>query len=199
LPFFAPALGTLFALGAALATYEWRRSAERWSDKDLRVPAINPLQIPAAITFAAIFAVISVVTAAIRLAFGQTGVLVLAALVGVTDIDPFVINIAQGGLAGLSIAGLCAAILIAASSNNIAKAIYALGFGGIETSRRRHRCCSFWPCWGLLPRLFTCCCTLKIDPTEKLSPSSGWRPIESASAATFANSEFSATSKVERS
>jgi uncharacterized membrane protein (DUF4010 family) len=131
LPFFAPALGTLFALGAALATYEWRRSAERWSDKDLRVPAINPLQIPAAITFAAIFAVISVVTAAIRLAFGQTGVLVLAALVGVTDIDPFVINIAQGGLAGLSIAGLCAAILIAASSNNIAKAIYALGFGSL--------------------------------------------------------------------
>ena len=126
----------LFALGAALATYEWRRSAERWSDKDLRVPAINPLQVPAAITFAAIFVLISVVTAAIRLAFGQTGVLVLAALVGATDIDPFVINIAQGGVAGLSIAGLCAAILIAASSNNIAKAIYALGFGGIETSRR---------------------------------------------------------------
>ena len=132
----APALGMLFALGAALATYEWRRSAERWSDKDLRVPAINPLQVPAAITFAAIFVLISVVTAAIRLAFGQTGVLVLAALVGATDIDPFVINIAQGGVAGLSIAGLCAAILIAASSNNIAKAIYALGFGGIETSRR---------------------------------------------------------------
>ena len=132
----APALGMLFALGAAFATYEWRRSAERWSDKDLRVPAINPLQVPAAITFAAIFVLISVVTAAIRLAFGQTGVLVLAALVGATDIDPFVINIAQGGVAGLSIAGLCAAILIAASYNNIAKAIYALGFGGIETSRR---------------------------------------------------------------
>src|SRR6516164_5304320 len=132
----APALGMLFALGAALATYEWRRNAKRRSDKDLRVPAINPLQVPAAITFAAIFVLISVVTAAIWLAFGQTGVLVLAALVGATDIDPFVINIAQGGVAGLSIAGLCAAILIAASSNNIAKAIYALGFGGIETSRR---------------------------------------------------------------
>jgi uncharacterized membrane protein (DUF4010 family) len=132
----APALGTLFALGVVLATYEWRRVAERQSDKDLRVPAINPLQIPAAITFAVIFVVISVVTAAIRTAFGQTGVLLLAALVGATDIDPFVINIAQGGVAGLSVAGLSAAILIAASSNNIAKAIYTLGFGGVKSSRR---------------------------------------------------------------
>lgn len=132
----APALGALFALGAALAAYEWRRTAERPSDTNLQVPAINPLQIPAAITFAAIFVVISVITAWIRTTFGQVGVLVLAALVGATDIDPFVINIAQGGLSGLSVGALSAAILIAASSNNIAKAAYALGFGGVESSRR---------------------------------------------------------------
>ena len=132
----APALGTLFAVGAALATYEWRRSAERQSDTNLHVPAINPLQIPTAITFAVIFVVISVITESIRTAFGQTGVLVLAGLVGVTDIDPFVINIAQGGLPGLSATVLSATILIAASSNNIAKAFYALSFGGFKFSRR---------------------------------------------------------------
>jgi len=76
----APALGTLFAVAAALATYEWRRSAERPSDTNFQVPAINPLQIPAAITFAVIFVVISVITESIRTAFGQTGVLILAAL-----------------------------------------------------------------------------------------------------------------------
>jgi uncharacterized membrane protein (DUF4010 family) len=80
--------------------------------------------------------VISIISAAIRDAFGQTGILTFAALVGVTDIDPFVINIAQGGVADLSISALCAAILIAASSNNVAKAIYALGFGGVESLRR---------------------------------------------------------------
>jgi uncharacterized membrane protein (DUF4010 family) len=132
----APALGTLFAVGAALATYEWRRSAERPSDTNLQVPAINPLQIPAAITFAVIFVVISVITESIRTAFGQTGVLVLAALVGATDIDPFVINIVQGGVPDISPTVLSAAILIAASSNNIAKATYALSFGGVESSRR---------------------------------------------------------------
>ena len=41
-----------------------------------------------------------------------------------------------GGVAGFSMAGLSAAILTAASSNNIAKAIYAPGFGEVEFSRR---------------------------------------------------------------
>lgn len=131
----APALGTLFAVGAALATYEWRKSEPRQSDS-LQVSAINPLQISTAITFAVIFVVISVITETIRTAFGQTGVLVLAGLVGVTDIDPFVINIAQGGVPGLSATVLSATILIAASSNNIAKAFYALSFGGFKFSRR---------------------------------------------------------------
>jgi uncharacterized membrane protein (DUF4010 family) len=36
----------------------------------------------------------------------------------------------------LSVSALSAAILIAASSNNIAKALYAVGFGGVESSRR---------------------------------------------------------------
>jgi len=132
----APALGILFALGAAMAAYEWRRIAKRHDDVNLSVPAINPLQIPTALIFAVVFVVISVLTEAIRTAFGQTGILLLAALVGVTDIDPFVINIAQGGVTGLSVTALSAAILIAASSNNIAKTLYALGFGGVESSRR---------------------------------------------------------------
>jgi uncharacterized membrane protein (DUF4010 family) len=119
-----------------MAAYEWQRIAERQDDVNLSVPAINPLQIPTAITFAVVFVVISVLTEGIRTAFGQTGILILAALVGVTDIDPFVINIAQGGVTGLSVTALSAAILIATSSNNIAKAIYAIGFGGVEASRR---------------------------------------------------------------
>jgi len=47
-----------------------------------------------------------------------------------------VINIAQGGVSGISPTVLSATILIAASSNNIAKAIYALSFGGFKFSRR---------------------------------------------------------------
>ena len=60
----------------------------------------------------------------------------ISALVGVTDIDPFVLNIAQGGVAGLPVAVLSAAVLIAASSNNLAKAAYAIAFGGGHAARR---------------------------------------------------------------
>src|SRR6478672_3911783 len=56
--------------------------------------------------------------------------LLLAAVVGVTDIDPFVLNLAQGGTSGISNGAIAAAILIAASSNNLLKAGYATSFAG---------------------------------------------------------------------
>jgi uncharacterized membrane protein (DUF4010 family) len=62
--------------------------------------------------------------------FGTSGIYTLAAIVGVTDIDPFVLNLAQGGTTGLSESALAAAILIAASSNNVVKAFYAAFFAG---------------------------------------------------------------------
>jgi uncharacterized membrane protein (DUF4010 family) len=130
-----PALVALFVLGVAMAVYEWRRGTKERAAA-FAVSATNPLQIPTAVTFAAIFVVISIATVWIKDSFGQTGVLVLAAIVGASDIDPFVINLAQGGVSGLSVAALSAAILIASSSNNLAKAGYALGFGGVEGARR---------------------------------------------------------------
>jgi uncharacterized membrane protein (DUF4010 family) len=132
----APALLALFAIGAAMAAYEWWRLGERAPEAGLPLPAKNPLQITTAAIFAALFVVISIVSAWVRGAFGQGGVLGLAAVVGVTDIDPFVLTVAQGGVAGMSMAGLSAAIVIAASSNNAMKAAYALGFGGIDGARR---------------------------------------------------------------
>ena len=124
----APALAALCAIGAALAVYEWRRP--RTAKTNLAVLPKNPLQIPTALIFAALIVVISIVSAWVRGAFGESGILVLSAVVGATDIDPFVLNIAQGGIAGMSLTSLCAAVLIAASSNNVAKAAYAIGFGG---------------------------------------------------------------------
>jgi uncharacterized membrane protein (DUF4010 family) len=131
----APALSAAFAIGAALAIYEWRRTRERQSE-GLGISAANPLQVSTAVTFAVIFVVVSLLTDWIRRTFGQTGVLLLAALVGATDIDPFVINIAQGGVSGLSNAMLSGAIMIAASANNVAKAAYAVSFGGVQSARR---------------------------------------------------------------
>ena len=131
----APGLAALSAIGAMLAIYEWRRPRPRNARTNLAVAPKNPLQIPTALIFAVLIVVISIVSAWVKGAFGESGILVLSAVVGLTDIDPFVLNIAQGGIGGMSVASLCAAVLIAASSNNVAKAAYAVGFGGAGARR----------------------------------------------------------------
>jgi uncharacterized membrane protein (DUF4010 family) len=90
----------------------------------------NPLELGPAALFAALFVAVSFVSNWAKSEFGASGIYTLAAIVGVTDIDPFVLNLAQGGTTGMSNSALTAAILIAASSNNILKALYAAFFAG---------------------------------------------------------------------
>src|SRR5262249_43338940 len=100
----------------------------RGKNDGLRAPhdrAVTP-----AAFFAASFGVVSLASTWVKTAIGASGLLWLAGIVGVTDIDPFVLNLAQGGLAGATTQILTASVLIAASSNNLLKAIYALTFAG---------------------------------------------------------------------
>jgi uncharacterized membrane protein (DUF4010 family) len=90
----------------------------------------NPLELGAAAIFAILFIMTSLVSTWATKQFGVTGIYTLAAIVGISDIDPFVLNLAQGGLSGVPISAVVAAILIAASSNNILKAFYAASFAG---------------------------------------------------------------------
>jgi uncharacterized membrane protein (DUF4010 family) len=89
----------------------------------------NPLKLGAAVAFSVLF-MTSLLSTWVKSEFGIAGIYSLAAIVGITDIDPFVLNLAQGGTSGVSDTALAAAILIAASSNNILKAAYAAGFAG---------------------------------------------------------------------
>jgi uncharacterized membrane protein (DUF4010 family) len=130
----APALGALSLAGFVICLLQYRldRPAQ---DAPARgaIPAAttsNPLELGAAAVFAALFVAVSVVSALAQSKFGISGIYGLAAIVGVTDIDPFVLNLAQGGVAGEPGTALAAAILIAASSNNILKAVYAASFAG---------------------------------------------------------------------
>jgi hypothetical protein len=51
-------------------------------------------------------------------------------VIGVSDINPFVLSLAQGGIASLPNGALAEAILIAIASNNAVVAVYAMAFGG---------------------------------------------------------------------
>jgi uncharacterized membrane protein (DUF4010 family) len=100
------------------------------SQPPLQPSAVNPLELGPAVIFAGLFIAVSLVSNWAKTQFGTAGIYTLAAIVGVTDIDPFVLNLAQGGTSGMSETALAAAILIAASSNNILKALYAAVFAG---------------------------------------------------------------------
>jgi uncharacterized membrane protein (DUF4010 family) len=124
-----PASAFLFIVGAAAAWREWRK-IEPGAAEDLAVPAANPLQLTTTLIFGALFMAVSLVTGWVEAVFGQTGVFTLAVLVGASDIDPFVLNLAQGGVPNMPLSAVAAAVLIAGSANNLAKAGYAIGFGG---------------------------------------------------------------------
>jgi uncharacterized membrane protein (DUF4010 family) len=127
----APALAVLLFLALALALLLRARHHVEASAAMIKSdqPA-NPLELSAAAVFALSFVAVSLASTWVKSAIGASGLLWLAAIVGVTDIDPFVLNLAQGGLTGTTTQILTAAVLIAASSNNLLKAAYALAFAG---------------------------------------------------------------------
>lgn len=127
-----PPLAGLFVCGGALAVWHWGRKRAHGTSNDLA--ARNPLQMTAAIVFAVSYVLISVITNWVKGSFGAAGVILLALAVGLTDITPFVTSLAQGGTANLPHGFVIAAILTAASSNNLLKAAYTVAFGGRDAA-----------------------------------------------------------------
>ncbi len=130
----APSLCCLSLAGLLICALQYRfaplSSQDAKSVATLPAAAVNPLELGPAALFAVLFIAVSFVSNWAKAQFGTSGIYTLAAIVGVTDIDPFVLNLAQGGTTGMSESALAAAVLIAASSNNILKALYAAFFAG---------------------------------------------------------------------
>ncbi len=130
----APALCGLSLAGIVICALQFRRGKQSVASNSpasaLHRTGGNPLELGPAAIFASLFVAVSFVSNWAKAQFGTSGIYALAAIVGVTDIDPFVLNLAQGGTAGMSNDALAAAILIAASSNNVLKALYAAFFAG---------------------------------------------------------------------
>ena len=93
----------------------------------------NPLELGAALLFAALFVGMLVITQLVLRYLGQAGVYSLAGLMGVTDVDPFIMGMTQAGGATTSLNVAASAILIAAASNNLAKGIYAYALSDRKT------------------------------------------------------------------
>lgn len=130
----APTLLALCALGIVLAGACYLAAEEGSAARSTVALPKNPLELSTALVFAATFVVVALLSSWVKGRFGHAGFYSLAAVVGVTDIDPFVLSVAQGSLPGTTTVVLAVAVLVAASSNNVLKAVYAAIFGGLRRS-----------------------------------------------------------------
>jgi uncharacterized membrane protein (DUF4010 family) len=95
----------------------------------------NPLEMTSAFTFAAIFLAILVATKVVAERFGNTGVLIMAVIMGAADVDPFILGLTQTIGTGLDLGVAALAVVIASAVNNFMKGIYAAIFGSRRTGR----------------------------------------------------------------
>jgi len=92
----------------------------------------NPFEVKPAIGFALFFVVLSVLTAFVKATSGASGLMGLSALVGATDITPFILSLVRDTEGGFRL--LNAAILLSLMSNTIAKGLY---FGVLSKNVRK--------------------------------------------------------------
>ena len=140
---------------AVIVGWLWTRRADSSAQAIQReFEPKNPLELLAAFLFAALFLAMLVATQLAVTYLGRAGVNTLAAIMGVTDVDPFIMGMTQaaGTLAPLKVAA--AAVLIAAASNNLVKGIYAYGLADRKTGTQSLALLTVLATLGLAPLLW---------------------------------------------
>jgi uncharacterized membrane protein (DUF4010 family) len=121
--------------GVAIASgFIWARRPDKTGTKLAReYEPRNPLELRAAFLFAFLFLLMITATQLAVAYLGRAGINTLAAIMGVADVDPFILGITQTAGAGTVLKLGAEAILIAAASNNFVKGIYAYFFADRKT------------------------------------------------------------------
>ncbi len=126
-------LGTI----AAAAGWLWTRRADKGAQTmQLDLEPKNPLELITAFLFAALFLAMLVITQLAVTYLGRAGIDTLAAIMGVSDVDPFIMGLTQAPSTSAAPTVAAGAILIAAASNNVIKGIYAYSLAGRRTGRQ---------------------------------------------------------------
>jgi len=82
---------------------------------------------------------------------GNRGAYILGAVIGFADVDPFILSMTQSGGATTQLSVSAGAILLAVSSNNLAKGIYAFSFGSRRAGIQSLALLSVLAAAGLIP------------------------------------------------
>ena len=121
----APSFVVLAGLAAGTGWFWAHRHDPSSKEVTRGVESKNPLELGAALFFAFLFVLLLVATRYVATYLGRAGVYSLAAIMGVSDVDPFIMGMTQAAGKHTLLQVGAASILIAAASNSIFKGIYA--------------------------------------------------------------------------
>jgi uncharacterized membrane protein (DUF4010 family) len=145
----------VLALGAVGAGWWWstRGKGQPKGERAAVLPR-NPLQLEAAVVFAVLLTAVLVLTQLVTTHLGKGGTYAFAAVMGVSDVDPFILGLTQtaGKLTPLQVAA--ASVVIAAASNNLIKGIYAVVFAKERGGRLALGALTGLAIVGLVPLFF---------------------------------------------
>ena len=117
----------VFALITLIISFVYYKKATNETSK-IETEDRNPLELGTAFVFAILFIVTMFITNFVVNNYGTTGLNILSFIIGMTDIDPFILALLTGKY-NIDAAAVASAMLIATGSNNILKAVYAVWFG----------------------------------------------------------------------
>ncbi len=107
------------AIGYLGSAWLWRKSKSQSTPGELLLK--NPLELTKAIQFGALLAFILLLSKAARVWFGNSGILVLAGLSGLSDVDAITLSISRMASVDLSLDVAAKALVIVAIVNTILK------------------------------------------------------------------------------
>ena len=126
----------VLAVAAMLGGFFWSRIPDpNPQELTRKFQPRNPLELRAALLFAVLFIAVTVVTRLAVIYLGAKGVYALAAIMGLSDVDPFILSITQSAGHGTQLIIGAVGIAIAAASNNVMKGCYAYAFSDRTTGR----------------------------------------------------------------
>jgi uncharacterized membrane protein (DUF4010 family) len=142
----------MLAATAVLGGWLWTRAPDHGGAKaEQTLRPTNPLELGAAFLFAGLFVGMLFITHLALLHLGRAALFALAAVMGVIDVDPFLLSLAESSPALTPVTLAAGAIVITAASNNLSKGIYAYVFGDRRTGRQGLALLTFSALLGLLP------------------------------------------------
>jgi uncharacterized membrane protein (DUF4010 family) len=120
-----PYLAAPFLVGTIIVLIGLKRSEEKAA-----VPSpSNPLQVMSALQMAVLFQVVLFAIYAVRSHWGETGLLLSGAVLGLTDVDVLTISMAKSAGGQISIPVAAQAIAIGILSNTILKLLLGIAIG----------------------------------------------------------------------